>query len=39
MGKLINCENEKIELLIEKKGSNITFDFKNIKDANLVYEF
>ena len=38
-GKLINCENEKIELLIEKKGSNITFDFKNIKDANLVYEF
>ena len=39
VGKLINCENEKMELLIEKKGSNITFDFKNIKDANLVYEF
>ena len=39
VGELINCENGEIELINEKTQSNIILNFKNIKDANLVFEF
>ena len=39
IGKLIKCEDEKIEITQHKSNAGIIFDFKNIKNANLVYEF
>ncbi len=39
IGKLIKCENGKIKITHHKSNQGVIFDFKDIKNANLVYEF